>query len=42
MDFAPSFFILNVPGRPNSTIDSKENAMLDGVTSWMQVNGEAI
>jgi len=35
-------FILNVPGRPDGTIDSKEIAVLDGVTSWMQVNGEAI
>jgi len=35
-------FILNVPGRPDGTIDSKEIAVLDGVTSWMEVNGEAI
>jgi alpha-L-fucosidase len=35
-------FILNVPGRPDGTIDSKEVAVLDGVTSWMEVNGEAI
>ena len=35
-------FILNVPGRPDGTIDSKEIAVLDGVTAWMQVNGEAI
>jgi alpha-L-fucosidase len=35
-------FILNVPGRPDGTIDSKEIAVLDLVTSWMQVNGEAI
>jgi alpha-L-fucosidase len=35
-------FILNVPGRPDGTIDSKEIAVLDGVTSWMQINGEAI
>jgi alpha-L-fucosidase len=35
-------FILNVPGRPDGTIDEKEIAVLDGVTSWMQVNGEAI
>jgi alpha-L-fucosidase len=35
-------FILNVPGKPDGTIDSKEIAVLDGVTSWMQVNGEAI
>jgi len=35
-------FILNIPGKPDGTIDSKEIAVLDGVTSWMQVNGEAI
>ncbi len=35
-------FILNVPGKPDGTIDSKEIAVLDGISSWMQVNGEAI
>ncbi len=35
-------FILNVPGRPDGTIDSKEIAVLDGITAWMQNNGEAI
>jgi len=35
-------FILNIPGRPDGTIDSKEIAVLDGVTEWMQINGEAI
>jgi len=35
-------FILNVPGRPDGTIDSKEIAVLDGITEWMTVNGEAI
>ncbi|HEY1803561.1 MAG TPA: alpha-L-fucosidase [Terracidiphilus sp.] len=35
-------FILNVPGRPDGTIDSKETAVLDRITDWMQVNGEAI
>lgn len=35
-------FILNIPGKPDGTIDSKESAVLDGITSWMQVNGEAI
>ena len=35
-------FILNVPGMPDGTIDSKEIAVLDGVTAWMQVNGEGI
>jgi alpha-L-fucosidase len=35
-------FVLDVPGRPDGTIDSKEIAVLDGVTAWMEVNGEAI
>lgn len=35
-------FILNVPGKPDGTIDSKEIAFLDQLTDWMQVNGEAI
>ena len=35
-------FILNIPGRPDGTIDSKEIAVIDGITAWMQVNGEAI
>jgi alpha-L-fucosidase len=35
-------FILNIPGKPDGTIDSKEIAVLDGITAWMQVNGEAI
>ncbi len=35
-------FILDIPGKPDGTIDSKEIAVLDGITSWMQVNGEAI
>jgi alpha-L-fucosidase len=35
-------FILNVPGKPDGTIDSKEIAVLDRITDWMQVNGEAI
>ncbi|HVW07553.1 MAG TPA: alpha-L-fucosidase, partial [Bryobacteraceae bacterium] len=35
-------FILNVPGRPDGTIDSKEGAVLDGITAWMQTNGEGI
>jgi alpha-L-fucosidase len=35
-------FILDIPGKPDGTIDSKEIAVLDGVTAWMQVNGEAI
>jgi alpha-L-fucosidase len=35
-------FILNVPGKPDGTIDAKEIAILDKITDWMQVNGEAI
>ena len=35
-------FILSIPGKPDGTIDSKEIAVLDGITAWMQVNGEAI
>jgi alpha-L-fucosidase len=35
-------FILNIPGRPDGTIDSKEIAVLDGITAWIQVHGEAI
>jgi len=35
-------FILNIPGRPDGTIDSKEIAVLDKITEWMEVNGEAI
>jgi alpha-L-fucosidase len=35
-------FILNIPGRPDGTIDSKEIAVLDRITEWIEVNGEAI
>jgi alpha-L-fucosidase len=35
-------FILNIPGRADGTIDSKEVAVLDRITDWIQVNGEAI
>jgi alpha-L-fucosidase len=35
-------FILNIPGKPDGTIDSKEIAVLDEITAWMQMNGEAI
>ena len=35
-------FILNVPGKPDGTIDSKEIAVLDQITAWMKINGEAI
>jgi len=33
---------LNVPGKPDGTIDSKEMAVVDRITDWMSVNGEAI
>jgi alpha-L-fucosidase len=35
-------FILNIPGKPDGTIDAKEIAVLDKITDWMQANGEAI
>lgn len=35
-------FILNIPGKPDGTIDSKESAILDRITDWMTPNGEAI
>jgi alpha-L-fucosidase len=35
-------FILDIPGKPDGTIDSKEIAVLDGITAWMDVNSEAI
>jgi alpha-L-fucosidase len=35
-------FILNIPGKPDGTIDSKEIAIVDRIADWMSVNGEAI
>jgi alpha-L-fucosidase len=35
-------FILNIPGKPDGTIDRKEIAVLDQITTWMQINGDAI
>lgn len=35
-------FVLNVPGRPDGTIDTKEIAVLDKITKWMSVNSSAI
>jgi alpha-L-fucosidase len=35
-------FILNVPGKPDGTIDDKEIAVLDEITAWLRINGEAI
>ncbi|MBW8870430.1 MAG: alpha-L-fucosidase, partial [Acidobacteriales bacterium] len=35
-------FILNFPGKPDGTIDSKEIAVLDEIAAWLKINGEAI
>jgi alpha-L-fucosidase len=35
-------FVLNIPGKPDGTNDSKEIAVLDKITAWMSVNSEAI
>jgi len=35
-------FILNIPGRPDGTIDSKEVRILEEIGAWMKVNSEAI
>jgi alpha-L-fucosidase len=35
-------FVLNIPGKPDGTIDSKEIAVLDKIAAWMRVNGDAI
>ncbi|MGB9079233.1 MAG: alpha-L-fucosidase [Terracidiphilus sp.] len=35
-------FILNFPGKPDGTIDSKELAVLDEIAAWLKINGEAI
>ena len=35
-------FILNVPGMPDGTIDSKEIAVIDEIAAWLKINGEAI
>ena len=35
-------FILNIPGRPDGTIDADEEAILEAIGKWMQTNGEAI
>jgi len=35
-------FILNIPGKPDGTIDSKEIAVLDEIGAWLRINGEAI
>jgi alpha-L-fucosidase len=35
-------FILNIPGKPDGTIDSKEERILDDIGGWFRINGEAI
>ena len=35
-------FILNIPGKPDGTIDRKEQLILERIGAWMAVNGEAI
>lgn len=35
-------FILNVPGKPDGTIDAKERLILERIGAWLAVNGEAI
>jgi alpha-L-fucosidase len=35
-------FILNVPGKPDGTIDGKERLILERIGAWLTVNGEAI
>ncbi|MDE2447811.1 MAG: alpha-L-fucosidase [Gammaproteobacteria bacterium] len=35
-------FILNVPGKPDGTIDGKERLILERIGAWLAVNGEAI
>jgi alpha-L-fucosidase len=35
-------FLLNIPGKPDGTIDSKERRILEQIGPWFKVNGEAI
>jgi alpha-L-fucosidase len=35
-------FILNIPGKPDGTIDAKEQRILEEIGAWMKINGEAI
>ncbi|MEJ2147828.1 MAG: alpha-L-fucosidase, partial [Acidobacteriota bacterium] len=35
-------FILDVPGKPDGTIDADEKAIVDAIGGWLQLNGEAI
>ena len=35
-------FLLNIPGKPDGTIDSKERHILERIGDWFKINGEAI
>jgi alpha-L-fucosidase len=35
-------FVLNIPGRPDGTIDADEIAILDALAGWIKLNGEGI
>lgn len=35
-------FLLNVPGKPDGTIDAKERLILERIGAWFKINGEAI
>jgi alpha-L-fucosidase len=35
-------FVLNVPGKPDGTIDRKERLILERIGDWFKTNGEAI
>ncbi len=35
-------FVLNIPGKPDGTIDRKEERILDEIGDWFWTNGEAI
>ncbi len=35
-------FLLNIPGKPDGTIDSKERLILERIGEWFKINGEAI
>ena len=35
-------FLLNIPGKPDGTIDAKERHILEQIGEWFKMNGEAI
>jgi alpha-L-fucosidase len=35
-------FVLNIPGKPDGTIDRKERHILEQIGEWFKINGEAI